>query len=338
MPCHGAQSHPLFLPLVGNLLQLLLSRFSDLPHRALRELSKAYGPLMLLRLGAVPTLVVSSAEAAREVMKTHDLAFCSRHVSTTIGILSCSGQGIVFSPYNERWREMRKLCALELFSQRRMLSFRSIREEEVGRLISSVLGDCAAGRPVNLSEKISCTLSDTIVRMAIGSRCSYRDEFLHEVDEAVRLTGGFNLADLFSAAARDMARCRSNINRIIGCIIKEQREEDLLAVLLRLQKDGGLQFPLTNEILSTRDVIDYTRMGDVGAHEESKNIAEESLPKLSYVHLVIKEALRLHPPGPFLIPREWRDNKYWDDAEEFKPESTYRLGLVGEYAPAWHLV
>ncbi|CAN6304401.1 unnamed protein product [Urochloa humidicola] len=57
---------PWQLPLVGNLPQLLLSRFSDLPHRALRELSESHGPLMLLRLGAVPTLVVSSAEAARE--------------------------------------------------------------------------------------------------------------------------------------------------------------------------------------------------------------------------------------------------------------------------------
>ncbi|RCV41959.1 hypothetical protein SETIT_9G176700v2 [Setaria italica] len=75
---------PWQLPLIGNLPQ----GPHDLPHRALRELSQSYGPLMLLRLGAVPTLVVSSAEAAREVMRTHDLAFCSRHLSATIGILN----------------------------------------------------------------------------------------------------------------------------------------------------------------------------------------------------------------------------------------------------------
>ncbi|KAF8674455.1 hypothetical protein HU200_048289 [Digitaria exilis] len=100
--------------------------------------------------------------------------------------------------------------------------------------------------------------------MAIGGRCGrYRDDFLRELDEAVRLTGGFNLADLypssrlmrrFSAAARDMAKCQSNIRRIIEGIIgeraavsasststaPEREEENLLAVLLRLQKDGGL--------------------------------------------------------------------------------------------------
>ena len=102
---------PWQLPLVGSLHHLLLSSFRDLPHRALLEMSGTYGPLMLLRLGSVPTLVVSSAEAAGEVMKTHDLAFCSRHLSATIDIISCGGKGIIFSQYNEQWRQLRKLCA-----------------------------------------------------------------------------------------------------------------------------------------------------------------------------------------------------------------------------------
>ena len=261
---------PWQLPLVGSLHHLLLSRFISglLPHQALRELSAAYGPLMLLRFGSVPTLVVSSAEAAREVMRTHDVAFCSRHLSATLDIISCGGKDIIFSHYNDRWRELRKVCMLELFNQRRVLSFRPVRKEEVARLLRSISGECGGGgQPVNLGEAICRMINDIVVRTAIGGRCRYRDEFLHELDEAVRLTGGFNLADLypssrlarrFSAAARDMARCQKNIYRIIESIIHEravtrmpEREEDLLGVLLRLQREGGLQFDLTNEIVST---------------------------------------------------------------------------------------
>lgn len=266
-PVLGLPPGPWQLPLIGSLHHILVSRFRDLPHQAMHELSERYGPVMLLRLGAVPTLIVSSSEAAMEVLKKYDIAFCSRHLSATIDIISCGGQDIIFSPYNERWRQLRKVCVLELFSQRRVLSFRHVREEEAAQLVHSISDHSRDGRPVNLSEMISRMMNDIIVRIAIGGRCEYRDEYLHELEKAVRLTGGFNLADLYpsswlirrlSTSARDMGRCQRNIYRIIGNIIHDRsiapddtdREEDLLGVLLRLQKDGGLQFPLTNEIIS----------------------------------------------------------------------------------------
>ena len=58
---------PRGLPLIGNLHQL-----GRLPHRSLRAIAAAHGPVMLLRFGQVPTLVVSSADAAREVMQAQD--------------------------------------------------------------------------------------------------------------------------------------------------------------------------------------------------------------------------------------------------------------------------
>ncbi|CBI19818.3 unnamed protein product, partial [Vitis vinifera] len=62
------------LPFIGNLLQISKTA----PHLYLWQLSKQYGSLMFLRLGFVPTLVVSSARMAKEVMKTHDLEFSGR--------------------------------------------------------------------------------------------------------------------------------------------------------------------------------------------------------------------------------------------------------------------
>jgi hypothetical protein len=152
----------------------------------------------------------------------------------------------LLSPYNDRWRELRKVCVLELFNQRRVLSFRPVREDEVARLLRSVSAECRDGSAVNLSEKICRMMNDVVVRAAIGGRCDQRDEFLHELEEAVRLTDDFNLADLypssrlvprFSAAARDMGMCQRNIFRIVQSIIQERvgaptadRDEDLLGV------------------------------------------------------------------------------------------------------------
>ncbi|KAK1302699.1 Cytochrome P450 71A9 [Acorus calamus] len=75
------------------------------------------------------------------------------------------------------------------------------------------------------------------------------------------------------------------------------------------------------------------------------NVGESDMAKLSYLKAVVKEGLRMHPPGPILIPHEslkdvtvqgyhipaktriiinaWaigRDPKYWEAPEEFRPE------------------
>ncbi|KAG0469626.1 hypothetical protein HPP92_016326 [Vanilla planifolia] len=55
---------PTPLPLIGNLHQL-----GELPHHSLHRLSQKYGPVMLLYLGQLPTLIISGAKAASEVLR-----------------------------------------------------------------------------------------------------------------------------------------------------------------------------------------------------------------------------------------------------------------------------
>ncbi|KAI5002645.1 hypothetical protein ZWY2020_027295 [Hordeum vulgare] len=98
-------------------------------------MSRRPGPLMLLRLCELRVVVASSSDAAREVMKTQDLASASRPMTPTGTALLGDSPGIVFAPYGDAWRQLRKICTLELFTSRRIRSFRPVREEEVGRLL-----------------------------------------------------------------------------------------------------------------------------------------------------------------------------------------------------------
>ena len=82
------------LPVIGNLHQ-----FGTLPYHSLEELSCKYGPLMLLHLGHVPTLVVSSAKMAREMMKTHDVVFSNRSKTTAVNIFTYEYSEMSFAPY-----------------------------------------------------------------------------------------------------------------------------------------------------------------------------------------------------------------------------------------------
>ncbi|WMV48409.1 hypothetical protein MTR67_041794, partial [Solanum verrucosum] len=85
---------PLDLPIIGNLHQY----DSVTPHIYFWKLSKKYGKIFLLKFGSTPVVVIFSAKLAKEVMKTQDLAFCSRPSTLCQQKLSYNSHDIVFSP------------------------------------------------------------------------------------------------------------------------------------------------------------------------------------------------------------------------------------------------
>ncbi|XP_015693979.2 desmethyl-deoxy-podophyllotoxin synthase-like [Oryza brachyantha] len=398
---------PWGLPVIGHLHHLV----GALPHRAMRDLARRHGPLMLLRLGELPVVVASSADAAREVMKTKDLDFATRPMSRMTRLIFPEGaEGIIFAPYSDRWRELRKICTVELLSARRVQSFRAVREEEVGRLLRAVAAAAPPAQPVNLSELVSAYAADSSVRAIIGSRFKNRDAFLAMLGRGLKLFAKPALPDLYpssrlamllSRMPRRMKQHHRDMVAFLDAIIQEHQEnraagdddddkEDLLDVLLRIQREGQLQFPLTTESVkttvgdmlvggseTTATTLDWIMAELVRNPKVMKKVqdeirrelaghgkvTEDALGRLNYMHLVIKEALRLHPPGTLLLPREcrrtcqvlgfdvpkestvflnvWaisRDPKYWDKAEEFIPERFERSdidfkGTYFEYTP-----
>ncbi|XVF43874.1 hypothetical protein PTKIN_Ptkin02bG0075700 [Pterospermum kingtungense] len=151
------------LPILGNLHQL-----GALPHRSLGKLSKKHGSVMLLQLGATPTLIVSSAETAREVLKIHDRDSCSRPALAGAKRHSYNFLDLGFAPYGYYWREVRKICVIELFSMKRVQSFQSVREEEVNLLINSISESATLSSPVDLSKEFFSLAASIIFRTAFG--------------------------------------------------------------------------------------------------------------------------------------------------------------------------
>jgi hypothetical protein len=94
---------------------------------------------MFMYLGNVPTLVVSSADMAREIMKTHDIIFSNRPKTTATNILFYGYKDVTFSPYI--WRVLEtssKNCVLELLSLKSVQSFEYVRGEEAKALINKI--------------------------------------------------------------------------------------------------------------------------------------------------------------------------------------------------------
>ena len=117
---------PARVPLLGNLHQL-----GPMPHRTLRDLARVHGPVMQLQLGKAPTVVLSSAEAAWEALKAHDLDCCTRPVTAGTKRLTYDLKNVAFAPYGAYWREVRKLLTVELLSARRVKAAWYARHEQV---------------------------------------------------------------------------------------------------------------------------------------------------------------------------------------------------------------
>ncbi|XP_047974279.1 desmethyl-deoxy-podophyllotoxin synthase-like [Salvia hispanica] len=249
---------PKRLPVIGN-LHLLLSK--SMPHFIFRQLAAKYGPLLRLQLGGVPFLIVSSVEAAKQVLKTHDVAFANRptmHAATTI-TYNCSN--IAFAPYGDYWRSLRKICTLELLSSKRVRYFRPIREEENANLAAWIASK--EGLPVNLSEIVGLSAFDITSRASVGEETEEKETMAAAIQQGIALGSGLSVADLYPSnkllpliTGMDfkIRKVFRQTDRVFESIIRrhraagqsDERSEDLVDVLLKCQQDDA-GVPLTND-------------------------------------------------------------------------------------------
>ncbi|KAL4313099.1 hypothetical protein GQ457_01G006980 [Hibiscus cannabinus] len=337
---------PWKLPLIGHLHHFLFC----LPHHCLGELAKRHGPVMRLQLGELSHVVVSSPDTAKQVLKTHDINFANRTSLLFAEIIWYNYSDIVFAPYGDYWRQLRKVCTLELLSTKRVQSFRSTREEQVSNLVRSIFPN--AGSEINIGEML-CNMSYNItLRSAFGTRCKQHETFLSTMRKVLEGVHGFSIADLFpsvkllpiiTGVRAKLERFHHELDGMLESIIEEHRvsnanpkngddeTEDLVDVLLKLQNDGGLEFPLTtdnikavvldllmggtetssttaewamSEMMRSPRVLEKAQAEVRRVYDRTGDVNESYLDELKYLKLVIKETLRLHPLVSLLVPRE----------------------------------
>lgn len=123
-------------PLIGNMLSMVSS---EQPHHVLRNLARKHAPLMHLQLGEIYALVVSSPRVAKEILVKHDLAFASRP-EILVSKYVFYNSNIAFSPYGNYWRQLRKICTLEVGTPQ-------CQENQVILFIQGRRGRCAYTTP-----------------------------------------------------------------------------------------------------------------------------------------------------------------------------------------------
>ncbi|CAI0450734.1 unnamed protein product [Linum tenue] len=320
---------PWKLPVLGHLHHFLTS--AEPPHRRLRQLARAHGDVMQLELGEISHIVVSSAEAAKEVMRTHDIKFAQRPFHPHQAKIMYGGINLIHSPYGEYWRQLRRIATLELLTAKRVEALRRFREPEVDSLMRTIAEQ--AHLVVDLTKVLFNLTYSIISKATFGDVSAEQEEFIEIAEALVKYGGGFGLSYLFPSSGlvqrffgtkEWLDKMHEGTDRLAESIIRQHREkravsrksedeEDLLDVLLNLQEDETtLGFNLSTEAIKAF-LLDIFLAGsetpssltEWAMSEMIKN--PKVLQKAQAEKMVIKETLRLHTPAPLVLPRECRE-------------------------------
>ena len=169
-----------------------------LPHRALAKLALKYGPIMSLRLGHAPAIVVSSPEAAELFLKQHDAVFASRPIIQAGLYLSYGNKAMAFTQYGEYWRHMRKMCTLHLLTPAKVASFEGLRTAEIEKAVRHLMKSAVAREVVDVEERVGELIEGILFKMVVGKgkEEDKRYDLKGVVEETAALAGAFNLADV----------------------------------------------------------------------------------------------------------------------------------------------
>ncbi|CAL5001703.1 unnamed protein product [Urochloa decumbens] len=301
------------LPLIGNLLDL---RGGNL-HHTLARLARAHGaPVMRLRLGLAPTVVVvSTPGAAREAFTRHDRRLAARAVPDAAGSEVVDVGQVVYGG-------VLNLVSTTLFSADVVdvgaESARGLRElvEELVEMVA---------KP-NVSDLFPLLRSLDLQ----GWRRHAAGHFEKDKDKR----GDFLDVLLELVAAGKIAR--ENVTTILFDILGAG--SDTLAITVEWAMAELLRNP--GAMAKARMELD----GALGSKETS--VGEADAARLPFLQAVVKEAMRLHPVAPLMLPHQavedgveiggysvakgstvifnlWaimRDLAAWERPDEFVPE------------------
>jgi cytochrome P450 len=260
-------------PVIGHLHLL-----SDMPHHTLADLAKAMrAPLLRLQLGSVRAVVISKPELARAALTTNDAALASRPHLLSGQFLSFGCSDVTFGPAGPYHRMARRVVVQELLAPRRVATYGRVRAGELRRLLARLTRSAGAAAaaasapPVDLSECFLHLANDVLCRVAFGRRFPHGegDKLGAVLVEAQDLFAGFTVGDFFpelepfastvTGLRRRLKNCLANLREVCDEIIDEHisgnrkrlpgddRDEDFVDVLLRVQKSPDLEVPLTDD-------------------------------------------------------------------------------------------
>ncbi|KAK7359382.1 hypothetical protein VNO77_01340 [Canavalia gladiata] len=367
---------PMGWPILGT-----LPLMGSLAHAKLAAIAASLNAKRLMALSLGPTRVVISSdpETAREILLGS--SFSDRPIKESARALMFE-RAIGFAPSGTYWRHLRRMAAFHMFSPRRIQGLESLRKRVGDEMVKRTWKLMEEKGVVEVRGILQEGSLSNILGSVFGNN-NRSEELGDMVKEGYELIAKFNLEDYFPLKFLDFygvkRRCHklaAKVTSVVGQIVEDRRRDDgffghndFLSTLLSLPKverlsDSDMVAILWEMIFRGTDTVALLLewiMARMALHQDVQKkarqeidtwvdqngqVRDSDIPNLPYLQAIVKEVLRLHPPGPLLswarlavhdvhvdkvlVPagttamvNMWaisHDSSIWEDPWAFKPE------------------
>ncbi|PIN04635.1 Cytochrome P450 CYP2 subfamily [Handroanthus impetiginosus] len=301
-------------------------------HRAMSDVSRRHGPVVFLRLGSRPVLLVSSPSATQECLTQNDIIFANRPPLLNGKHFGYNFTSLAWSSYGDHWRNLRRISAIGLLSSHKLQMLSSIRVNESRAMITRMIKD-NKNDPIDMRATFFGYTYNVVMGMITGELQGVEDSsemFQEIVEEMSRVTLEANIVDFLPFVGywfgfkADIERKFSSIqekrDKFMENVIEKHRgileeigdnghdQKSLIKVLLDLER--GQPEYYTDETIRNLLLVLVQ-----GASHSTSNTLEWAFSLLlenpdtmtraraEIDNLVGKEqTLRMHPAAPLLTP------------------------------------
>ncbi|KAI3874186.1 hypothetical protein MKW92_053580 [Papaver armeniacum] len=225
-------------PLIGNLLDV--GNDYMVLHKRLVEIQKKYGPIFMVRMGGLNTLVIASTDDAMELLKTHHQSFINRHpLQTPQPPAADDYQATPYATYGPIWRINRRLYAT-FFSRTTMNNTLGKRRQFVDEIIQWILVEAKEGRSIEIKHLTFVAFANLLGNLFFSKdvmdlKYAAGSELYQLLGEIVAVSSKLNLADLFPGLRKEKQNLANRMKKavyafvnIVDGLAKERRSSHVV--------------------------------------------------------------------------------------------------------------
>ncbi|KAL0335972.1 UNVERIFIED_CONTAM: cytochrome [Sesamum radiatum] len=263
--------------------------------------------LMAVSLGSTRVVISSHPETAKEILC--GTAFSDRPVRELTRLLMFD-RAIGFAPSGNYWRHLRRIASTHMFSPKRVSGLEGFRQSVANSMIEEVRRAMGERGFVELRGILQKGSLDNVLESVFGgSDLGFGGELGSMVKEGYELMGEFNWGDYFPLGFLDFGGVKRKCHKLAARVkdLKSKLSDaDMVAVLWEMVFRGVDNVAILLEWIMARMVLHQDVQAKV-QHEIDTNVGDQNryiqdldIVNLPYLQSVVKEVLRLHPPGPLL--------------------------------------